>query len=89
LSDLLAGEPSQLNEKLPQAENLNAWPTTFFVGRDGLVHNVHTGFTSQASGSFDSDLKEEIRGNVAQLLSANAQTARTNRIGVTKCRRTP
>jgi thiol-disulfide isomerase/thioredoxin len=72
---LVAGEPSQLNEKIPQAENLNAWPTTFFVGRDGLVHEVHTGFTSRASGSFDSDVKDQIRSSVARLLSANVQTA--------------
>jgi thiol-disulfide isomerase/thioredoxin len=72
---LVAGEPRQLNEKIPQAENLNAWPTTFFVGRDGLVHEVHSGFTSRASGSFDSDLKDQIRSNVARLLSANVQTA--------------
>jgi thiol-disulfide isomerase/thioredoxin len=72
---LVAGEPSQLNEKIPQVENLNAWPTTFFVGRDGLVHEVHTGFTSRASGSFDSDLKDQIRNDVARLLSANVQTA--------------
>jgi len=72
---LVAGEPSQLNEKLPQAENLNAWPTTFFVGRDGLVHAIHTGFTSRASGNFDSDLKDQINRDVAQLLSANVQTA--------------
>jgi thiol-disulfide isomerase/thioredoxin len=76
---LIAGEPSQLNEKIPQAENLNAWPTTFFIGRDGLVHDVHTGFTSRASGSFDSDLKGQIRTDVARLLSANVQTANSNR----------
>jgi thiol-disulfide isomerase/thioredoxin len=75
---LIAGEPSQLNEKISQAENLNAWPTTFFVGRDGLVHDVHTGFTSRASGSFDSDLKEQIRIAVARLLSASLQTASSN-----------
>ncbi len=72
---LVAGEPSQLNEKIPQAENLNAWPTTFFVGRDGLVHEIHTGFTSRASGSFDSELKGQITADVARLLSANVQTA--------------
>jgi thiol-disulfide isomerase/thioredoxin len=75
---LVAGEPSQLNEKLPQAENLNAWPTTFFVGRDGLVHDVHTGFTSRASGSFDSDLKDQIDSDVAHLISAGVQTATGN-----------
>ena len=77
-SYLVAGEPGQLNEKIPQAENLNAWPTTFFVGRDGLVHDVHTGFTSRASGSFDSNLKEQIDRDVARLLSANVQTASSN-----------
>ena len=34
---LLPGEPDQLNEKVPQAENLNAFPTTFILGRDGRV----------------------------------------------------
>jgi len=76
---LIAGEPNQLNEKIPQAENLNAWPTTFFVGRDGLVHDVHTGFTSRASGNFDSDLKDQISLDVARLLSANVQTASSSR----------
>ncbi len=72
---LIAGEPSQLNEKISQADNLNAWPTTFFVGRDGLVHSIHTGFTSRASGMFDTDLKEQIDTEVARLLSAPVQTA--------------
>jgi thiol-disulfide isomerase/thioredoxin len=76
---LIAGEPSQLNEKIPQVENLNAWPTTFFIVRDGLVHDVHTGFTSRASGGFDSDLKDQIRTDVARLLSENVQTASSNR----------
>jgi thiol-disulfide isomerase/thioredoxin len=72
---LVAGEPGQLGEKLPQAENLNAWPTTFFVGRDGLVRTVHTGFTSRASGGLDTQLKDEITREVAQLLSENVRVA--------------
>lgn len=73
---LIAGEPSQLNEKIPQAENLNAWPTTFFVGRNGLVRSVHTGFTSRASGELDSRLKDDVRNEIAQLLSENAPVAK-------------
>src|SRR5262249_9799762 len=30
---LLAGDTDELNAKIPQAVNLNAWPTTFFLGR--------------------------------------------------------
>jgi thiol-disulfide isomerase/thioredoxin len=73
---LVAGEPSQLNEKIPQAENLNAWPTTFFVGRSGLVRSVHVGFTSHASGELDSRLKDDVRNEVGQLLSENAHVAK-------------
>jgi thiol-disulfide isomerase/thioredoxin len=73
---LIAGEPSQLNEKIPQAENLNAWPTTFFVGRNGLVRSVHTGFTGQASGELNSRLKDEVRNEIAQLLSENVHVAK-------------
>jgi thiol-disulfide isomerase/thioredoxin len=73
---LIAGEPSQVSEKIPQAENLNAWPTTFFVGRNGLVRSIHTGFTSHASGELDSHLKDSVRNEIAQLLSENAHEAK-------------
>jgi thiol-disulfide isomerase/thioredoxin len=73
---LIAGEPDRLNEKIPQAENLNAWPTTFFVGRNGLVRAIHTGFTSQASGELDSRLKDSVRNEIGQLLSENVHVAK-------------
>jgi len=73
---IITGEPSQLDEKIPQAENLNAWPTTVFVGRNGLVRSVHTGFTSRASGELDSRLKEDMRNEIAQLLSENVHVAK-------------
>lgn len=70
---LIAGEPGQLNEKVPQALNLDAWPTTFVVGRDGLVREIHTGFTSRASGVLDSELKTEITSRVEHLLAENSR----------------
>ena len=42
---LIAGIPAELNQKLPQVENLNAWPTTFFLNRQGpCPQGVETGF---------------------------------------------
>jgi thiol-disulfide isomerase/thioredoxin len=73
---LIAGEPGQLSDKIPQAENLNAWPTTFFVGRNSLVRAIHTGFTSRASGELDSRLKDEERNEIGQLLSENVHVAK-------------
>ena len=71
---LLAGEPAQLKEKLPQAENLAAFPTTFFVGRNGLVRSVHVGFASTATGAFYNRLKEEVTAQVEELLAENETT---------------
>jgi thiol-disulfide isomerase/thioredoxin len=72
---LVAGVQKEVHDKLPQAVNLNAWPTTFFVGKDGLVHAVETGFTSSGSGKFDSDVKAKYVANIERLLAENAHTA--------------
>jgi thiol-disulfide isomerase/thioredoxin len=66
---LVAGEPGQLNEKVPQADNLNAFPTTFILGRDGRVRGVHAGFASPAAGAFHEQTKKEISQEVEHLLA--------------------
>src|SRR5688572_20434749 len=47
---LLAGDQRDLQEKVPQIHNLNSFPTTIFVGKDGLVRAVHAGFAGAVSG---------------------------------------
>lgn len=69
---LLPGEPDQLNEKVPQAENLNAFPTTFILGRDGLVRVVHAGFPSPGSGEFYARAEREVTETVERLLREKA-----------------
>ena len=69
---LVPGEPGQLAEKLPQAENLNSWPTTFFLGRDGRVRGVHAGFAGRASGEFHTQTKHEITELVERLLAESS-----------------
>ena len=69
---LLPGEPDQLNDKIPQAENLNAFPTTFIVGRDGRVRAVHAGFPSPGSGEFYTKAEHEITATVERLLAEKA-----------------
>jgi len=66
---LIAGAPSDMWEKVPQAVNLNTWPATIFVGRDGLVKGIHSGFASPASGEFNRQLQEEFTAKIEQLLS--------------------
>jgi thiol-disulfide isomerase/thioredoxin len=72
---LVAGEQKDIHQKVPQAENLNAWPTTFFIGKDGLVHAVETGFTSSGSAEFDRDVKAKYVANIEKLLSEHERSA--------------
>jgi len=69
---LQAGAPEQMWEKVPQLLNLNTWPATVFVGRDGTVRAVHAGFASPASGEFNAQLKKEFAERIEQLLAEKA-----------------
>ena len=66
---LIAGAPSEMWEKVPQLVNLNTWPATVFVGRDGTVKGIHSGFASPASGEFNQQLQEEFTAKIEQLLA--------------------
>jgi thiol-disulfide isomerase/thioredoxin len=69
---LIAGAPADLGEKVPQLVNLNTWPATVFVGRDGRVKGIHSGFASPASGEFNRQLQEEFTAKIEQLLAEPA-----------------
>src|SRR4029077_21087462 len=69
---LIPGEPKELNDKVPQGVNLNSFPTTFFLGRDGRVRSAHAGFAGKASGKFHTELKEETIALVERLLAGQA-----------------
>jgi thiol-disulfide isomerase/thioredoxin len=68
---LLCGVPDEAAGKLTQAVHWNAWPTTFFLGRDGRVRSVHTGFPSSASGDLYRQAKTEFAAHVERLLAEN------------------
>ena len=61
---------------MPQAENLNAFPTMLFLGRDGRIRSTHAGFASRASGAFHAKDKDEITATVERLLAEKAGQTR-------------
>jgi thiol-disulfide isomerase/thioredoxin len=74
---LLGGETDSAKEKLAQqAQNWDAWPTTFFVARDGHVRKVHAGFPSKASGELYTKAKEEFTAQVEHMLAENSLSLR-------------
>jgi len=73
---LLGGTPDDRDAKLTQPVNLNSWPTTFFLGRDGRVRFVHAGFPGPASGELYRQAAHEFYAQVESLLAEN-RTAST------------
>jgi thiol-disulfide isomerase/thioredoxin len=68
---LLCGETAAAKDKLPQALGWDSWPTTYFVGRDGLVRAVHSGFPSRGSGALHQKEKQAFITAIERLLSEN------------------
>jgi peroxiredoxin len=71
---LVAGTPDQLNEKVPQGERLNSWPTSFILGRDGRVKEVHAGFAGPANPQGHEALEHEVTATLEKLLAVPAST---------------
>jgi thiol-disulfide isomerase/thioredoxin len=67
---LLGGstENNDIAQKLPQLVNFGAYPTTIFIGRDGLVKKIHAGFDGPATGERHTRLKAEFEATVKELL---------------------
>jgi peroxiredoxin len=71
---LIAGTPDQLNQKITQADNLNCWPTSFVLGRDGRVREIHAGFAGPANPVGHQQLECEVTALVQNLLAEPAST---------------
>jgi peroxiredoxin len=72
---LEAGSPAQMWEKVPQLAHLDTWPATVFIGRDGKVRAIHSGFASPASGEFHDQLHREFTSRIDELLAENPAKA--------------
>jgi hypothetical protein len=66
---LVSGTTDQLAEKIPQGVNLNCWPTSFFLGRDGLVKETHAGFAGPGNTAGHLALEHDVTALVEKLLA--------------------
>jgi thiol-disulfide isomerase/thioredoxin len=68
---LLAGIASSDSAaaSLPQLRDVKAFPTTIFIGRDGRVRRVHTGFSGPGTGKYYEEWKTEFNALVKELLA--------------------
>ena len=61
-------ENDEVKQKLPPLVNLRAFPTTIFMGRDGVAKKIHAGFEGPATGDRFTRLRNEFEETVKSLL---------------------
>lgn len=71
---LLAGtsDKQKAAETLPDLTSVVAFPTTIFIGRDGKVRKIHSGFSGPGTGSHHAQLVAELEGLIRELLAEPA-----------------
>lgn len=68
---LVAGvsDKKQAAAALPDISEVKSYPTTIFVGRDGRVRKIHSGFAGPGTGEHFTRLIAELEGEIERLLA--------------------
>lgn len=71
---LLAGtsDKSAAAATLPDLTAVLSYPTTIFIGRDGRVRRIHSGFSGPGTGAHYEALVSELEGAIEELLQDDA-----------------
>jgi thiol-disulfide isomerase/thioredoxin len=64
-------DKEQASETLPALNRVLAFPTTIFIGKDGKVKYIHTGFSGPGAGIYFEQFKERFNELVSELLAEN------------------
>jgi hypothetical protein len=59
------------SETLPMLNQVVAFPTTIFIGKDGKVKKIHTGFSGPGTGKYYEQFIQHFNETVNELLSEN------------------
>lgn len=68
---LVAGvsDNAKASETLPALNRVMAFPTTIFVGKDGKVKHIHTGFSGPGTGIYYQEQQEKFNRVINELLT--------------------
>jgi thiol-disulfide isomerase/thioredoxin len=69
---VFAGTSDKLEaaKTLPMLNHILAFPTTIFIGKDGYVKKIHTGFSGPGTGIYYQQFKESFNNTINELLKA-------------------
>jgi len=62
-------DKAKASETLPALNKVLAFPTTIFIGKDGKVKHIHTGFSGPGTGIYYDQFKERFNQIVNELLN--------------------
>jgi hypothetical protein len=68
ITGVTSGDSLNAAKTLPEIGSIVAFPTTLFIGRDGLLKKIHTGFFGPGSGTHYEEFKDEFEATVNSLL---------------------
>ena len=69
ITGVTVGDPQRAEKTLPQLEAIADFPTTIFVGKDGKIAKIHTGFSGPGTGAHYVDQQKEFYTIVNELLA--------------------
>jgi thiol-disulfide isomerase/thioredoxin len=64
-------DKAQASTTLPMLNKVAAFPTTIFIGKDGKVKKIHTGFSGPGTGLYYDQFVQHFNETVNELLSNN------------------
>ena len=64
-------DKGQASQALPMLNKVAAFPTTIFIGKDGKVKSIHTGFSGPGTGIYYDQFVQHFNEKVNELLNDN------------------
>jgi thiol-disulfide isomerase/thioredoxin len=65
-------DKAKASEALPELNRVVAFPTTIFVGKDGKVKHIHTGFEGPGTGIYHQQFVEQFNERINELLAEDS-----------------
>lgn len=69
ITGVSVSDAKRTEKTLPQIDAIKAFPTTIFIGKDGNVDKIHTGFNGPGTGEHYLEFKKEFDEEILSLLS--------------------
>jgi thiol-disulfide isomerase/thioredoxin len=64
-------DKKEASKKFPMLNEITSFPTTIFIGKDGKVKKIHTGFSGPGTGKYYQEFVNSFNQTVEDLIAEN------------------